>query len=125
MDEELREVEQAMIDGKVEEIAKELMDLIYVTAGTLVELGLRHKALALFSEVHRSNMSKTASLSQALRDAAIYEEERGVPCDVVKSQADEKYLIIRKRDGKVMKPSTYSEADIGKVLYGRKKSPGV
>ncbi len=72
----------------------------------------------MFSEVHQSNMSKTASLSQAIREAIWYEEEKGVQCDVIPSKTIDKYLIIRKGDGKVMKPSTYR-----KVLYGRKESP--
>lgn len=123
MAEELGEVVEAMEKGSVEQIAKELMDLIYVTIGTLVELGLHKKSFALFSEVHRSNMSKAVGLSRAIMEARIY-EEKGVPCKVVNSQVYEKYLIIREHDGKVMKPSTYSEADIGKVLYGRRESTG-
>lgn len=40
------------------EMADALMDLLYVTFGTLIELGLQDRAEAMFKHVHESNMSK-------------------------------------------------------------------
>jgi predicted HAD superfamily Cof-like phosphohydrolase len=56
MDEELRETGVAMGDNDLEEIAKELADLLYVTYGTAVEYGINLDRA--FELVHQSNMSK-------------------------------------------------------------------
>lgn len=44
--------------GDLENIAKELSDILYVVYGTILEHGLQDKMEAVFEEVHRSNMSK-------------------------------------------------------------------
>lgn len=56
IDEEFAELRQAMADGTVPEIAKELADLLYVVYGTAVSCGIDMEPV--FREVHRSNMSK-------------------------------------------------------------------
>lgn len=60
MKEELKEVEQAwneeVAEGYEEAVVKELVDLLYVTYGTLVFLGV--DADEAFRRVHESNMSK-------------------------------------------------------------------
>lgn len=55
------EVEEYLIGvqhGDVENIAKELADILYTVYGTILEHGLQDKIEAIFEEVHRSNMSK-------------------------------------------------------------------
>lgn len=44
--------------GDLENIAKELADILYSVYGTILEHGLQDKMEAIFEEVHRSNMSK-------------------------------------------------------------------
>lgn len=44
--------------GDLENIAKELADILYAVYGTILEHGLQDKMQAIFEEVHRSNMSK-------------------------------------------------------------------
>jgi predicted HAD superfamily Cof-like phosphohydrolase len=39
-------------------IANELADILYVTYGTVVAHGLQDKIEAIFTEIHRSNMTK-------------------------------------------------------------------
>lgn len=56
IDEEFAELRQAMAEGTVPEIAKELADLLYVVYGTAVSCGIDMEPV--FREVHRSNMSK-------------------------------------------------------------------
>lgn len=109
--EELHELSDAMQKGRIEDIAKELFDLFYVVAGTAIELGLHNKSYFLFSAVHASNMSKTTTLSRALLDATRHEEDTGDACDVLPTADKEQYSIIRKRDGKVIKPSSYRPAE--------------
>jgi predicted HAD superfamily Cof-like phosphohydrolase len=55
------EVEEYAIGTKnkdLENIAKELADILYSTYGTILEHGLEDKMEKIFKEVHRSNMSK-------------------------------------------------------------------
>lgn len=54
MEEYLKGVES----GDLENIAKELADILYTVYGTILEHGLQDKMEAIFEEVHRSNMSK-------------------------------------------------------------------
>lgn len=44
--------------GDLENIAKELTDILYVVYGTILEHGLEDKIDDIFEEVHKSNMSK-------------------------------------------------------------------
>src|SRR6201985_3867424 len=58
LSEELKELQQAVNDNNLVEIADALCDLQYVLAGAILEFGLGEKFKELFDEVHRSNMSK-------------------------------------------------------------------
>src|SRR5271165_5888400 len=64
--EELKELQQAVDDNNMIEVADALCDLQYVLAGAILEFGLGEKFKDLFDEVHRSNMSKACkSLEEA------------------------------------------------------------
>jgi predicted HAD superfamily Cof-like phosphohydrolase len=56
IEEEFGELREAMAQGAVSQIAKELADLLYVVYGTAVSCGIDMEPV--FREVHRSNMSK-------------------------------------------------------------------
>src|ERR1700759_3778841 len=56
--EELKELQQAVDDNDLVEVAHALCDLQYVLAGAILEFGLAEKFKDMFDEVHRSNMSK-------------------------------------------------------------------
>src|SRR5881392_4152597 len=56
--EELKELEQAIADNDLVEVADAFCDLQYVLSGAILEFGLGEKFKELFDEVHRSNMSK-------------------------------------------------------------------
>ena len=58
MKEEVEEYLAGVQNGDIENIAKELCDLLYTVYGTILEHGLQDKIEAIFEEVHRSNMSK-------------------------------------------------------------------
>lgn len=84
--EEVKELDYEMLEGNLENAIKELCDLLYVVLGTANALGIDIEPF--FSEVHRSNMSKVHPDGQ-----------------------------IHKTDyGKVIKPPTYSPANINGVL---------
>lgn len=90
MQEELKEVIDAwddeLHDGYEEAVVKELCDLLYVTYGTLIFLGV--DADEAFKRVHASNMSKL--------------DNSGNP--------------IRRADGKVLKGPNYFEPDLGDLV---------
>lgn len=60
------------------DLAHELADLLYVTYGTLVDLGI--DADAVFAEVHRANMSKLSGPKRA--DGKQLKPEGWQPADV-------------------------------------------
>lgn len=61
MNEEVQEYKEGAQNGDLENIAKELADVLYGVYGTILEHGLQHKIDELFEEVHRSHMSKDYS----------------------------------------------------------------
>ena len=69
------------------EIADALADLQYLILGTVCQFGLHKKFDDIMEEVYRSNMTK-------LQDGK----------------------LIKRSDGKVLKPSTYSPPNIGAIL---------
>ena len=63
IEEEFAELREAMTQGSVPHIAKELADLLYVVYGTAVSCGIDMEPV--FREVHRSNMSKVGGHKRA------------------------------------------------------------
>lgn len=88
MAEENDEYLQACKDNNIEEIADALGDQLYILCGTILKHGLQHKIQLVFSEIHRSNMSKL--------------------------DADGKPIL--REDGKILKSSRYFPPDIKKIL---------
>lgn len=86
--EELEEYIQAARKQDLVAVADALMDLLYVVLGTIVAHGLHPVAPALFDEVHRSNMSKLGPDGRPLR----------------------------REDGKVLKPASFSPPDLTRIL---------
>lgn len=88
MAEENDEYLQACRENNIEEIADALGDQLYILCGTILKHGLQHKIQLIFSEIHRSNMSKL--------------------------DADGKPVL--REDGKILKSSRYFPPDIKKIL---------
>lgn len=61
--------------GDLENIAKELADILYVAYGTILEHGLQDKIAAIFEEVHRSNMSKEYHRYKMIKGPAYHEPD--------------------------------------------------
>lgn len=87
--EEFLELHDAFEAKDIENLAQELVDLIYVSIGTALELGipLHH----VWDEVHKANMAKVDPETKKVR---------------------------RREDGKVLKPDGWQKPDIRKALYG-------
>jgi len=58
MNEEVGEYLEGTEKGDLENIAKELCDILYAVYGTILEHGLQDKIEDIFEEVHNSHMSK-------------------------------------------------------------------
>ena len=58
MKEEVEEYFKGVKNQDIENIAKELCDILYTVYGAILEHGLQDKIEAIFEEVHKSNMSK-------------------------------------------------------------------
>ncbi|WP_282775321.1 nucleoside triphosphate pyrophosphohydrolase family protein [Phaeodactylibacter xiamenensis] len=113
--EEVRELEQAIADRDLTEIADALCDIQYVLSGAILEFGLADKFKALFEEVQRSNMSKACSTrEEAEQTMAYYKTERGFDSYVV--EEDGRFLVYRKEDNKTLKSVAYSPADLHAIL---------
>ncbi|WP_158856279.1 pyrophosphohydrolase domain-containing protein [Lunatibacter salilacus] len=113
--EELKELEQAIADGDMVEIADAFCDLQYVLSGAILEFGLGGHFKALFDEVQRSNMSKACEdLTEAEKTVAHYQRQ-GVECFYEKD--GNKYLVYRKDDRKTLKSIDYSPANLEKILF--------
>src|SRR5690606_31725027 len=113
--EELKELEVAISEKNITEIADALCDLQYVLSGAILEFGLGEKFAALFEEVQRSNMSKACNTEEeALATIAYYKQKDGTECYFKKESG--KYLVFRTSDNKTIKSINYSPADLNKIL---------
>ena len=108
--EELRELEEAIAEDDMLEIADALADLQYVLSGAVLEFGLGKVFGDLFEEVHRSNMSKACrSLEEAEQTRTHYRDRQQ---DARIEKRDGQWLVYRNDDGKVLKNINYSPADL-------------
>ena len=115
LSEELKELQEAIDNKDLVEIADALCDIQYVLSGAVLEFGLGEKFKALFDEVQRSNMSKTCkTLEEAEATMAYYKETKGVE-SYVKQEGDV-FLVYRSSDNKTLKSIQYSPADLKKIL---------
>lgn len=115
LSEELKELEVAIREKDIVEVADALCDLQYVLAGAILEFGLGEKFAALFEEVQRSNMSKACnSEEEAQATVAYYKEKDGTECYYRKE--GDKWLVYRKSDNKTIKSIHYSPANLQGML---------
>lgn len=116
--EELAELEAAIADNDLVEVADALCDLQYVLSGAILEFGLGEQFRSLFDEVQRSNMSKVCrTREEAEATAAYYAKERGEEAFIEPSGSY--WLVYRKRDRKTLKSINYSPAALRKLLNHR------
>lgn len=112
--EELKELEEAIQNNDLVEVADALCDIQYVLSGAILEFGLQNKFNALFEEVQRSNMSKACkSEEEALKTQEHY-RTKGV--ESYYKKVDDLYLVFREGDHKTLKSVNYSPADLKTIL---------
>jgi predicted HAD superfamily Cof-like phosphohydrolase len=91
MREENEEYLEACKENDIVEIADALGDQLYILCGTILKHGMQHIIEDVFSEIHRSNMSKL--------------DENGKP--------------IFRLDGKIMKSNLYEKPNLVPIIYGK------
>ena len=114
LQEELNELQEAIENNDLVEIADALCDLQYVLSGAVLEFGLGEKFVKLFNEVQRSNMSKAGDDEQQAIETVAFYKEKGVEAYYEKS--GDKYNVHRKSDQKVLKNKYYSKADLVGII---------
>ncbi len=113
--EELEELQEAITNNDLVEVADALCDLQYVLSGAILEFGLADKFKELFDEVQRSNMSKACDTEEEARATVKhYAEERDTECYY--KEIDGKFLVFRTGDNKTIKSVNYSPADLTEIL---------
>lgn len=113
--EELKELEEAIREKDIVEIADALCDIQYVLSGAILEFGLGEKFNALFEEVQRSNMSKACvSENEARATVEYYRKKDGTECYYKKEGG--KWLVYRQSDNKTIKSINYSPANLQSML---------
>lgn len=77
LQEELNELQEAIKNNDLVEVADALGDLQYVLSGAILEFGLGNNFADIFAEIQRSNMSKACgSLEEAEATVEYYKKQR-------------------------------------------------
>lgn len=110
--EELEEYRQACEEGNIVEVLDAICDITYVSLGNATMLhGLKNKIWPAYQEVQASNMSKSCPTEEeAMATVAQRSEEQNEPCHY--ERVEEKYVVYRTRDRKVMKSINYFRPDL-------------
>lgn len=112
--EELKELQEAIDDKDIVEIADALADIQYVLSGAILEFGLAEKFNDLFNEVQRSNMSKACKTVEEA--VATQEHYRAKGVESYYKEIDGKFLVFREGDDKTLKSIAYSPADLKSII---------
>lgn len=115
IEEELKELKQAIENNDIVEAADAFCDLQYVLSGAILEFGLGNKFRKLFKEVQQSNMSKACNTVEEAEETVKYYKENRQTEAFIKPK-DDKFLVYRTEDTKVLKSVNYSEADLKSIL---------
>tara|TARA_R110000782_G_scaffold4767_1_gene16687 strand:- start:15 stop:572 length:558 start_codon:yes stop_codon:yes gene_type:complete len=116
--EELEEYRQACENGNIVEVLDALCDIAYVSLGNGTMLhGLKDKIWPAYQEVQGSNMSKSCSTQEeAMETVTLRSEEQAEPCHF--EQVEDRFIVYRTRDRKVMKSINYYRPDLSQFFTG-------
>lgn len=112
--EELEELEEAVKNNDLVEVADALCDLQYVLSGAVLEFGMGEKFKTLFDEVQRSNMSKACKTVEEAEATIAHYKAKGT--NGFYEEKDGLFLVFREGDRKTLKSVAYSEADLKSLL---------
>lgn len=75
MQEEVKEYLDGTKKGDLDNIAKEIVDILYAVYGTILEHGLQDKIDEIFKEVHLSHMSKDYSKYKMIKGKSYFKPD--------------------------------------------------
>ena len=114
LSEEVAELQVAIENNDLIEIADALCDIQYVLSGAVLEFGLGQKFKPLFEEVQRSNMSKACITEEEAMKTVQFYESQDTECYY--TQVDDKFLVYRKEDNKTLKSINYSPVNLEAII---------
>lgn len=112
--EELEELEIAINDNNLVEVADALVDIQYVLCGAILEFGLHEKFIECFKAIHKSNMSKLCKTKEEALESCTNYTKLGV--DVRYEKHNDYYIIYRQNDNKVLKSINYKPVNLKLIL---------
>ena len=100
------------------EVLDALCDIAYVSLGNGTMLhGLKDKIWPAYQEVQGSNMSKSCSTKEeAMETVTVRSKEQNEPCHY--EQVEDRFVVYRTRDRKVMKSINYYKPDLQQFFTG-------
>lgn len=116
IEEELKELDEALITGDIVETADALADIMYVLSGAILECGLGDKFAKIFAEVHRSNMSKACETEEEALQTMAYYAEQGQGAYHKFNEKTSKWNVFRESDNKLLKSINYSPANLKDII---------
>lgn len=114
--EEVKELSEAIEQKNMKEVADALADILYVVYGAGHAFGINLDEA--FKLVHESNMTKACKNIKEAEDTLEYiKTEARYPDPCIKSSEDGKYYIVYdNQTGKILKNKYYSPVDLSSVL---------
>lgn len=107
------EIKAVSIEGNIVDVIDALCDIDYVLNGTVLEYGLHNLFDLSCEEVHRSNMSKLCKTKEEAQETINFRKEHhNEDCRMILASDNERYIVLRNSDNKVMKSIRYSEANL-------------
>lgn len=117
--EEAKELLDAWLDGDMPGFLDACVDLVYVTIGTALDAGMPFDEA--FEAVHRANMQKAPKCEACYGFGyRIVDAAAGSYRDDCEKCAGVGRIVLRRDDGKVMKPVGWQAPDIAAILEGKK-----
>lgn len=116
LEEEVQELEDAVQQNDLVEVADALADIQYVLSGAVLEFGMGSIFHSLFDEVHRSNMSKACATPEEAEETRRHYRESKATDSYMECVKEGKWLVYRQGDNKALKSIRYSPADLGGIL---------
>lgn len=113
--EELKEMDEAIRNGDIVELADVFIDLRYFLNGGVLEAGIQEIHDELFSEVHRSNMSKVCDSRELAGETMVHWKGHHLtPCHIEEHEGH--FIVKRDEDNKVLKSVLYSPPNLKKII---------
>ena len=115
--EEVRELQDAIKDKNFTEVVDALSDILYVVYGAGVSFGIDLNKS--FDIVHESNMSKSCKTEEEAQQTVEWYNNNDTPYDSpdYRKSDDGKYWVVyNKSTGKILKSINYTPANFEKIL---------